>query len=78
MNVAVQGSNATVEVRDDGVGFDIGATSTSAQGFEGGTLTIESAPGRGTRIAATLPICAAGSSLQRGRDLLVCLNALDE
>jgi signal transduction histidine kinase len=61
-------ATAIVEVRDDGVGFDPAAAGTkgTGRGFGlaaaharlktfGGTLTIDSAPGRGTRIRAALP-----------------------
>jgi len=66
-------TTVTVEVRDDGVGFDAGANRTPAGAAEGGrgfglaagrdrlipyggTLTIDSTPGRGTLARATLPI----------------------
>ncbi|MBP6251588.1 MAG: CHASE3 domain-containing protein [Rubrivivax sp.] len=51
-------------VRDDGVGFDTTAAPRSAYGLvgmrfrveaEGGTLSVVSAPGRGTRLQVTLP-----------------------
>jgi signal transduction histidine kinase len=54
----------TVSVRDDGVGFDPTGLPTSAHGLlgmryrveaEGGTLKVESAPGQGTQLRATLP-----------------------
>lgn len=59
---AADGS-ARVAVRDDGIGFDPGARSTShglvGMRFrveaEGGTMRIESAPGQGTRIEALVP-----------------------
>ena len=56
-----------LEVRDDGVGFTPGSTRTTrGRGFglpalrermrsSGGTLTIDSTPGRGTRLTAALP-----------------------
>ena len=56
-------SNARIEIRDDGNG---GATPVSGSGLRGladrvgaldGQLTIESPPGRGTRIVAEIP-CA--------------------
>jgi signal transduction histidine kinase len=51
-------------VRDDGVGFDTTARSTSAHGLVGmrfrveaggGSLILQSAPGRGTSIRVSLP-----------------------
>ncbi|TQE17190.1 sensor histidine kinase [Streptomyces ipomoeae] len=68
-------TTVTLEVRDDGVGFDPAAASTSAStrpgdrglgltaGRErlhalGGSLTVRSAPGRGTLARATLPLNA--------------------
>ena len=59
---------AEVCVSDDGVGFDQAAHKASAHGLvgmryrveaEGGVLTVTSAPGEGTRIAATLPVLPA-------------------
>ena len=56
-----------ITVADDGVGFDPAQQKGSAHGLigmryrveaEGGTLTLHSAPGRGTRIGATLPLAA--------------------
>ena len=55
-----------IEVEDDGRGFDLGGTLLGRDGFGlhtmrermglvGGTLTIDSAPGRGTRIVAVVP-----------------------
>jgi signal transduction histidine kinase len=55
----------TAEVRDDGQGFDPRAAEERGSGLRnmrdrieavGGTLTIESAPGRGTRILAYVPL----------------------
>jgi signal transduction histidine kinase len=53
-----------ITVRDDGVGFDAGSKHRSAYGLVGmrfrveaehGTLSLDSAPGKGTTIRATLP-----------------------
>lgn len=77
---------ATVEVRDDGVGFDVGATPASAHGLlgmryrvegEGGTLTIESAPGQGTRVAAALEVRGSSRAERRSGPRLE-LNVLRE
>lgn len=65
------GTVAAVEVRDDGVGFEQepvrSAASGDGRGFGlagarerlgalGGTLTVDTAPGHGTRVRATLPV----------------------
>lgn len=52
------------EVADDGVGFDVRRTGASAGftnmndrvGAIGGTLRVESAPGRGTKVAGAIPL----------------------
>jgi signal transduction histidine kinase len=53
------------EVADDGAGFDPGARSTPGAGFVnmadrvgavGGTFSVSAAPGKGTKIAARLPV----------------------
>jgi signal transduction histidine kinase len=58
------GDQALVEVRDDGAGFDADQDAGAAFGLLGmryrveaerGTLTVVSAPGKGTRIEASLP-----------------------
>ena len=60
---------ARIEIADDGRGFDVGGTLLGRDGFglhtmqermdlAGGTLTIESAPGHGTRIIAVVPVAA--------------------
>jgi signal transduction histidine kinase len=59
-----------IQVEDDGIGFDLTQVSTSGSGKEcvgllgmkeraellGGTLTIDTKPGRGTRVAMEIPI----------------------
>ncbi len=56
---------ATVEVSDDGIGFDCGYGKTTGNGLlgmrfrveaEGGVLRLRTAPGQGTNVSATLPI----------------------
>jgi signal transduction histidine kinase len=58
------GERAYVSVQDDGKGFETNATRGSAHGLlgmryrveaEGGTMSVTSAPGQGTRIEAWLP-----------------------
>ena len=57
-------SHVTVQVRDDGVGFDPHSVSPTAHGLAGmqhrveaagGRLTVTSTPGEGTLVSATLP-----------------------
>ena len=64
VSLAAREGTAELSVRDDGVGFDTLAPSTSAYGLlgmrfrveaEGGTLTVTSAPGLGTLIKVRLP-----------------------
>ncbi len=64
VSLAVRGAEAEVTVRDDGVGFDPSAQRHSVYGLmgmhyrveaEGGSLVLESAPGRGTLIRVRLP-----------------------
>ena len=59
---------AEVAVADDGIGFDLATQKASAHGLvgmryrveaEGGVLVVQSAPGQGTRVCATLPVVAA-------------------
>ena len=55
---------ATVAVRDNGIGFDVGAPRLARHGLigmryrveaDGGSMRLESTPGAGTLIEATLP-----------------------
>jgi two-component system, NarL family, sensor histidine kinase DegS len=71
-----------IEIEDDGVGFDLGAvTSTPDSGrglgllglrerieLLGGTATIDSSPGDGTRVTLSVPLVAtyAGAGRSRG------------
>ena len=61
---AASPSAARVSVRDDGVGFDLAAPQLATHGLlgmryrveaEGGVMRLESSPGQGTLIEATLP-----------------------
>ena len=65
VRLAMEGGVAAISVSDDGVGFDTGKRRASAHGLlgmryrveaEGGRFTLESAPGKGTCIRATLPV----------------------
>ena len=56
---------ADISVRDDGVGFDTAVRRASTHGLlgmryrveaEGGRFKLESAPGQGTLVSATLPV----------------------
>ena len=67
LTLAERDGAAEVSVQDDGVGFDTRVRRPSAHGLlgmryrveaEGGRFTLESAPGRGTRICARLPAVA--------------------
>jgi signal transduction histidine kinase/DNA-binding response OmpR family regulator len=63
---ATESSALTVTVEDDGAGFDAATAAHAATGglggmrervlLLGGTLTIQSEPGKGTRIAAEMPL----------------------
>jgi signal transduction histidine kinase len=63
VRVSSDGSSLFFEVIDDGAGFDPEFTSEShgfvnmrdRVGAHGGDLVVESAPGRGTRVAGRLP-----------------------
>ena len=64
VSLSAQGGHVQASVRDDGVGFDISAQPGSAHGLvgmrfrveaEGGTLTLQSTPGKGTLIQVSLP-----------------------
>jgi signal transduction histidine kinase len=67
-----------LEVRDDGAGFDpsraqpgIGLTSMRDRlGAIGGTLELDAAPGRGTRVAIRIPMPAASGSRRPSADEL--------
>ncbi|MEW5956236.1 MAG: GAF domain-containing protein [Chloroflexota bacterium] len=73
VNLAVKKDKVTLEVIDDGQGFDLaqqGSGKFAGKGFglisirerverAGGQLTVESLPGQGTRIFTTLPLYAS-------------------
>jgi len=65
INLSMQHGQVEVSVRDDGAGFDMLQRPRSAHGLmgmryrveaEGGILTLDSAPGKGTLIRASLPV----------------------
>ena len=65
-------SHARISVRDDGVGFDPTTPRLATHGLigmryrieaEGGTMNLQSAPGEGTLIEATLPLLVADASV---------------
>jgi signal transduction histidine kinase len=84
--ISRQDNNVEVTVEDDGAGFDagkLGLPSGKEGGFglfnireqleyRGGRLEIESRPGKGTRVAMTIPIrksqSGAGKELYEGAD----------
>jgi len=62
------GEQLTLEIRDEGTGFDPAAAPDDRFGLEGirkraelfeGQATVDSVPGRGTRVAVTLPVLRA-------------------
>ncbi len=68
VTLSFDGDEVVLDVRDDGVGFDVGApTGHSSFGLRGmrqraarlaGELTLESSPGRGAAVSARLPALA--------------------
>ncbi|MBS0448610.1 MAG: CHASE3 domain-containing protein [Proteobacteria bacterium] len=78
VSLGAQGGRVRVRVRDDGIGFDQSQPRAAAHGLlgmryrveaEGGRMTLQSAPGRGTTIEATIPertAPAAASPLAAG------------
>ena len=66
VTVRDDGVQCSVVISDDGHGFDLGSLPPGREGFGlhsmrermellGGTLTLDSSPGRGTRVIATVP-----------------------
>ncbi|GAB3350312.1 sensor histidine kinase [Modestobacter lapidis] len=78
LTLSYMGSDVALDVVDDGAGFDPGLVAPPGQGPDGtgyglaamrtrahalqGTLVVESAPGRGTAVAATLPVHAGSET----------------
>lgn len=69
LQLICESDSLVVQVSDDGIGFDPTASFPGHLGLRsmreraarvGGTLEIESAPGRGTRLRASVPVPAAG------------------
>lgn len=78
MEIALRSERGTVvlEISDDGVGFDptaparrgAGLASMAARAQEmGGTLDIQSSPGRGTQVVVRVPVSSPNASEQNGR-----------
>ena len=74
ITIARRGNDLTIEVGDDGVGFDANG-STPGAGLQnmcdrlaalGGSLTIEAAPGHGARIMGTIPLTPELTAGARG------------
>lgn len=74
VHIATDESATTIVIEDDGRGFDLGGTLLDRDGFGlhsmrermeliGGTLSIDSAPGRGTRIIASVPVSPYAPSM---------------
>jgi len=67
ISLTATSGQAAISVADDGIGFDTGAAKGASFGLlgmryrvegEGGRLSVESRPGAGTRVGATLPLQA--------------------
>ncbi len=65
MNLAYDPERITLEISDDGVGFDTGGDFPGHLGLrsmreraerQGGTLQVETAPGKGTRLRVRIPV----------------------
>jgi signal transduction histidine kinase len=65
VDLSAQDGQACVTVKDDGIGFDASQQPSSAHGLlgmryrveaEGGELVLQTSPGQGTRIGATVPL----------------------
>jgi signal transduction histidine kinase len=77
VGLTADGDRAVLEVADDGRGFDVTAPPRDGGGLGlhtmrdrvtelGGLLTIESAPGAGTRVRACFPLRAASRTVEGG------------
>jgi signal transduction histidine kinase len=65
IEVTLDGNEVVLSVQDDGAGFDLAHAPRGRLGMTtmreraeaaGGRLEVDSAPGRGTRVAATVPL----------------------
>jgi signal transduction histidine kinase len=79
LDMAAQGGQVVVVVRDDGVGFEPSAKPSSTYGLlgmrfrveaEGGMLSLVSTPGQGTRIQVKLPEAAQEQTTERAMEHL--------
>jgi len=71
VRVWTEDGNLSFEVRDTGAGFDAGGNLASGAGFVnmsdrvgaiGGSVSVQSAPGKGTTVAGRIPVAAAMAS----------------
>jgi signal transduction histidine kinase len=76
VRVAARGSELSFEVTDNGLGFDVGTVVRGAGlrnmqdrvAAHGGSLTIDAAPGRGTRVTSVIPLSASSGAQASGDD----------
>jgi signal transduction histidine kinase len=78
ISLSMSSGGVGIEIRDDGSGFSLDAAGRAGFGLaamrgrveeSGGTVSVESAPGRGTRVAVLIPSGAADSASDAGSDL---------
>ena len=75
ISLSMSAGGVGIEIRDDGSGFALDAAGRAGFGLaamrgrveeSGGTVSVESAPGRGTRVAVLIPSGAADSASDAG------------
>lgn len=73
VRLRADGERAVLEIRDDGVGFDVGPAITRGMGLlgiteraalAGGSAVVESRPGAGTCVTASVPLAPAGDETE--------------